>query len=316
MARVASCPQCEHDLLVPDDAEPSALVKCPQCRAFFELQHAESRELPAALVVQSHPKPSSASTELSKSPTADDFSSHATLRGELEPISEEELKSETGDSRRSRFCGRRNPTATKAQQSIPVPRIADEPQEFKPAGTESHEEAAQRIDQWFRSAKTLSDLPSLDEGELAGQSSNEMVEPTTHASGGAPIDLGNDERSWLRGPPISNWNRRRICQMRPRRGTIRNTWTGYWPIWKGSQSIRMSRRATKPWFRLTKSTSISNRPAIGRPTNLSRFRRLPASPSGSGPIVRMLLMSAVRRHSGFGPRLLRTTLVGAGASSR
>ena len=53
MARVASCPQCEHDLLVPDDAEPSALVKCPQCRAFFELQHAESRELPAALVVDS-----------------------------------------------------------------------------------------------------------------------------------------------------------------------------------------------------------------------------------------------------------------------
>ena len=54
MARVASCPQCEHELLVPDDAEPSALVKCPQCRAFFELQHAESRELPAALIVQSH----------------------------------------------------------------------------------------------------------------------------------------------------------------------------------------------------------------------------------------------------------------------
>jgi len=40
MARVASCPQCEHELLVPDDAEPSALVKCPECRAFFELQHA------------------------------------------------------------------------------------------------------------------------------------------------------------------------------------------------------------------------------------------------------------------------------------
>src|SRR6476646_10492051 len=98
MARVASCPQCEHELLVPDDAEPSALVKCPQCRAFFELQHAESRELPAALVVQSHTEPSGPSIELSepkKVPTLDDFSSLATLGGDLAPISEPELKDDS-----------------------------------------------------------------------------------------------------------------------------------------------------------------------------------------------------------------------------
>src|SRR5262245_55850200 len=94
MARVASCPQCEHDLIVPDDADPSALVKCPQCRGFFELQHAASRELPAALIVESHAPSASGSTELSKSPTVDDFSSLATLRGDAEPITEEELKGE------------------------------------------------------------------------------------------------------------------------------------------------------------------------------------------------------------------------------
>src|SRR3954453_5661458 len=98
MARVASCPQCEHDLLVPDDAEPSALVKCPQCRAFFELQHAESRELPSALLVESHPKPSVASTGATEPAPSDDFSSHATLRRELEPISEDELKGEFGEA--------------------------------------------------------------------------------------------------------------------------------------------------------------------------------------------------------------------------
>src|SRR3954451_1791989 len=88
MARVASCPQCEHDLLVPNDAEPSALVKCPACRAFFELQHAESRELPTALVVESHTEPRAAGAQSGKSPTIDDFSSVATLKGDLEPISD------------------------------------------------------------------------------------------------------------------------------------------------------------------------------------------------------------------------------------
>src|SRR4051794_18111101 len=87
MARVASCPKCEHELLVPDDADPSALVKCPQCRAFFELQHAESRELPAALIVQSQPEPSGANIELSKSPTPDEFSAHAKSKEAVKLIS-------------------------------------------------------------------------------------------------------------------------------------------------------------------------------------------------------------------------------------
>jgi len=70
--------------LVPDNAEPTALVKCPQCRAFFELQHAESRELPAALVVESHPAPGAAANKLSKSPTSTIFRRSRTLKADLE----------------------------------------------------------------------------------------------------------------------------------------------------------------------------------------------------------------------------------------
>jgi hypothetical protein len=195
MARVASCPQCEHELLVPDDAEPSALVKCPECRAFFELQHAESRELPAALIVQSHTEPSAPSVELSdpsKLPTLDDFSSLATFRSDLKAISEEELKGDSDDADILDFADE-EPAADHGSASLRAPQLVDEPQESKQPGTESHEEAAQRIDQWFRSAKTLSDVPPLEESELAGESSHEMLEPTTHAAGGETIDLSTDD---------------------------------------------------------------------------------------------------------------------------
>jgi hypothetical protein len=194
MARVASCPQCEHDLLVPDDAEPSALVKCPECRAFFELQHAESRELPAALVVQSHTEPNGPSIDLTEpgdQPNLEDFSSLASLKDELEPISDAELKDDSADADILDFADE-EPSADHGSASLRAPQPVDEAQEFKPAGTESHEEAAQRIDQWFRSAKTLSDLPPLQESDLAGQSSDEMLEPAIQDAGDAPIDLGDE----------------------------------------------------------------------------------------------------------------------------
>jgi hypothetical protein len=196
MARVASCPQCEHDLLVPDDAEPSALVKCPQCRAFFELQHAESRELPSALVVESHPKPTMASTASIKSPISDDLSAQAALMADPEPFSKHELKLETGEADVASFSAQNShekPESDQRPASFREPRLTEEPQDFEPAGTESHEEAAQRIDQWFRSAKTLSDLPALEEGELAGHTSNEMLNSDTHVPGVAPINPASDD---------------------------------------------------------------------------------------------------------------------------
>src|SRR4051812_38457227 len=126
MARVASCPQCEHDLLVPDETEPSALVKCPQCRAFFELQHAASRELPSALIVESHPKPSVASTPVSKSLPSDDFSSHATLTHEREPISEDELQVEMSEADVLAFASE-NPQTNENPAPLTVQSLTDEP---------------------------------------------------------------------------------------------------------------------------------------------------------------------------------------------
>lgn len=208
MARVASCPQCEHDLIVPDDADPSALIKCPQCRGFFELQHAPSRELPAALIVESHAPSASGSTDLSKLPTVDDFSTLATIKGDAEPITEEELKGgadvlefapeetvEFVTNDPNDFSNEEPLTLAHEEPIAELPRIADEAGEYKVPGTESHEEAAQRIDQWFRSAKTLSDLPPLEPGDLAGNTSAELVEPmpATETHPIVPVDFGGGE---------------------------------------------------------------------------------------------------------------------------
>jgi hypothetical protein len=181
MARVASCPQCEHDLLVPDDAEPSALVKCPQCRAFFELQHAESRELPAALVVESRSEPEAANTESSKSPTGDGTSSLATSNVELKPMSKENLE---GDIEELDFA-----------DEEPAAETLQLPQQNQPPGPvqgESPEAAAQRIDAWFRSAKTLSDVPPL---ESAAAEHDQNAESPEMIASSQTIDISaNDPR--------------------------------------------------------------------------------------------------------------------------
>src|SRR3954463_15919874 len=125
MPRVASCPQCEHDLLVPDDAEPSALVKCPQCRAFFELQHAEARELPAALIVQSHSEPDAASTESKQPPTDDDSAPFAPLKRDREPVAEQGLGDETSAEDVLDFAEEED-GAGHGSASLPAPQLAVE----------------------------------------------------------------------------------------------------------------------------------------------------------------------------------------------
>src|SRR5688572_8952352 len=52
MARVASCPQCNHELLVPSEANDGSWAKCPECRAYFQVKQATSREVLAALLVE------------------------------------------------------------------------------------------------------------------------------------------------------------------------------------------------------------------------------------------------------------------------
>ena len=73
MAQVASCPQCQHDLLVPDEASNESWAKCPSCRSFFQIQDAMTRELPAVVLVEADAMedeaPATPTAEFSSSPT-------------------------------------------------------------------------------------------------------------------------------------------------------------------------------------------------------------------------------------------------------
>ena len=53
MAQLANCPQCDHDLLVPEGVAAGAWARCPSCRAFFQLKDAKSRELSTLELVES-----------------------------------------------------------------------------------------------------------------------------------------------------------------------------------------------------------------------------------------------------------------------
>jgi hypothetical protein len=119
MARVANCPQCENEFFVPDDANDSALAKCPACRAFFALKDANSRELAEVLLVESQ------APNVHGVPMID---SSANDPGPVQDLAATE-----------------RPYAGSASSDPIIP--------------ETPEAAAERIDHWFRSAKTLVDLP-------------------------------------------------------------------------------------------------------------------------------------------------------------
>lgn len=137
MARVASCPQCEHELLVPDGTAPNAWAKCPECRAFFELQDAKAREVPTIVLADADRVEAE----------ADEFSL--------------------------------------AADAIPH---TDPAKLHEPKATESTEAAAQRIDQWFRSAKTLEDLPPV-EATAAASAPEMLIDPAEFDADNATLDL-------------------------------------------------------------------------------------------------------------------------------
>src|SRR6476620_5926454 len=163
MARVAKCPQCENDLLIPDEAAASGLAKCPSCKSFFDLEHAESRELPPVVLVESNIDPSISQT----APTLSDLAPAGSVSDTLPQV----------------------PQTEEAYQ------LDDEPYELDTSTEESPEAAAQRIDQWFRSAKTLSDLPSSagnpdDEIEVQKVEPEDIAPQEVHTlAGGKTIDI-------------------------------------------------------------------------------------------------------------------------------
>jgi hypothetical protein len=152
MARVASCPQCDHELLVPSDAGGEAWAKCPECRAFFQVSQAKVRELPSAMLVESGDDELAADEiGLSESTEAarDEFAPSAAFSDATPELSSDEPDELMLD------IDNLDETLKKEEPSETV------------ATTKSGDEleaAAQRIDEWFRSAKTIPDTPPV-EGE-------------------------------------------------------------------------------------------------------------------------------------------------------
>ncbi len=167
MARVASCPQCEHELLVPEGADANAWATCPECRAFFELKDAKSRELPALLLVDTKVEISDSQSAA----TVADLASVATWTSDAK----EKLESSAGD----------------AELGAGAQRHAEGDQGFEPAESETPEAAALRIDQWFRSVKTVSDVPPLVSA-AAAESEDRGIEPADVPGNSGTIDRGSE----------------------------------------------------------------------------------------------------------------------------
>src|SRR3954452_5110467 len=75
MARVASCPNCNHELLVPDHADLAASATCPECSAHFQLKDVSAREIPALVLADTKSMPKSADLPQATGPAVDEFSS-------------------------------------------------------------------------------------------------------------------------------------------------------------------------------------------------------------------------------------------------
>jgi hypothetical protein len=123
MAQLAICPQCERELLIPEAMGAAEWVKCPHCREFLEVGKAPLRELPVAMPVEEGSRDS-----LTPS-TLDDISNLDTWKAPQrtpEVATDEELVSDSMS-------------------------IASAP-------AETPDETAERIDAWFRSAKTVVDF--------------------------------------------------------------------------------------------------------------------------------------------------------------
>jgi hypothetical protein len=170
MAQLASCPQCEHELLVPNESDGEAWAKCPKCRAFFQVKQAALREVPEILLVESDAQ----EIEAKSAPTIAYSSSQPTP----DYPSNDRLES---------------------------PELADPDTTILMDGPQASgdlEAAAQRIDEWFRSAKTLPDAAPVTAADV-GQSSDEaenylakdnasLTDATIDISAGQHDEMGSD----------------------------------------------------------------------------------------------------------------------------
>jgi hypothetical protein len=238
MPQLAKCPQCEHDLLAPEDVVAGAWVRCPSCWSFFQMKDATTRELPTLEVIEPNTHPGK--DQRPSAPTVDDFSSTATWSGDAkdhhEPLDLDEVEPAEPKLARELHATEQEteempnvlepklmrdedthpieshlldePTTIPLKPVLQPPLDAhieplklagiDEPAETHATPLETPEEAAQRIDAWFRSAKTLEDVPPvpdmspIDEAAFDEPSEIEENSPAADsATTNATIELGS-----------------------------------------------------------------------------------------------------------------------------
>jgi hypothetical protein len=238
MAQLANCPQCDHELFVPGDVSPETRVRCPGCHAFFQLKEARSRDIEAVDVPEAAAE--EPVDEFYTKQTVADLSSMATWDGEikqesendsveaLEPtglhIAEQEdddaLDSASPEALDDSVGGiDANEVASSVESSehsahdystvdeapphsaeLHVADIDDDSLDSDHTEKESPEAAAQRIDAWFRSAKTLADVPSPEGDGAEHPASQQDLDfmPTESTGSADTLDYHETDKPELR----------------------------------------------------------------------------------------------------------------------
>ncbi len=176
MARVASCPQCDHELEIPSEAQGDAWAKCPSCSAYFQIQQATTRSVPSAVLVDESELDG---PQLLKGDTIE-INALPKL-GDLDHLSEPTEKPATFED------------LTVDDLDLEL----DTPTE-KPKRADELEATAQRIDEWFRSAKTVPDMPAVTDEETTSES-DELDELVSEIES----EITNDDFSTI-GSPRAN----------------------------------------------------------------------------------------------------------------
>jgi hypothetical protein len=164
MARVAVCPQCSHEILILDDGNRDAWAKCPECRAFFQLREAATREIRPAITIDEQSAETSSETAIAEETMLDAF----------EEKKAELTMSRASDATVSESHADFSDEDLAAQQPTEVVAKRDEPSVVTTA-TE-HTESGQAN----ASAVTISDLASL--ATWSGESPIEEMAPAANMS--------------------------------------------------------------------------------------------------------------------------------------
>jgi hypothetical protein len=270
MAQLANCPHCEHELLIPDEVSGDSRLRCPSCRASFQLSEASSREIKSVDVTDDVTE--EPGEDVFTRQTVADLPSMATWEGEnvddsertTEPFEPQSLHIAHQDDEGEKYellnlaenetidftIGEKDddltadfkfpdldehdvpPTEEEQSQTdgLHVAKLDDESIDLEHPSEESPEAAAQRIDAWFRSAKTLADVPAIpkeDAEQAAAELEDGLISDRTTIRSTSSTSTNQNHGPNCTTISISNFPRSLSASHRP--GTIRSTSINCWP---------------------------------------------------------------------------------------